>query len=145
MHWIVPILAGIPFGAGVAQIMQSLVQYLMDAYTLYCASAIASSVVLRSITATAFPLFTPKLYAALGDQWACSIFAFLALACMPIPYLLMVSSIWRQRECFSLRTWRRDGGRGCAAGRTTRTARSGRGHNSNRLPAAQMSRSSHDQ
>ncbi|EIN07798.1 hypothetical protein PUNSTDRAFT_28359, partial [Punctularia strigosozonata HHB-11173 SS5] len=85
--WILPVLAGIPFGAGTAQIMQSLVQYLLDAYSIYSASAIASTVVLRSVFAMAFPLVTPVMYDRLGPRWAGSVFAFLALACAPIPWL----------------------------------------------------------
>ncbi|KZP18299.1 MFS general substrate transporter [Athelia psychrophila] len=87
VHWIVPILAGIPFGIAVAQILQCLTAYLMDAYGVYSASAIAATVVLRSLLAMAFPLFSPSLFAALGDQWASTLFAFLALACTPMPVL----------------------------------------------------------
>lgn len=92
--WIVPVLAGIPFGNGVALIMQGITQYLMDAYQIYCASAIASTVVLRSICAAVFPLVAPLMYRNLGDAWACSIFGFLALACMPLPYLFMRYGPW---------------------------------------------------
>ncbi|KDQ59492.1 hypothetical protein JAAARDRAFT_153379 [Jaapia argillacea MUCL 33604] len=87
VHWIFPILAGVPFGTGVAQVMQGLTAYLMDAYHIYFASAIAATIVLRSIGACAFPLFSPAMFAALGDQWAISVFGFLALACTPMPLL----------------------------------------------------------
>lgn len=80
-----------PFGVALAQILQSLTAYLMDAYTIYAASAIAATVVLRSLLAMAFPLFSPSLFAALGDQWAVTLFAFLALACTPMPILFWVS------------------------------------------------------
>lgn len=36
---------------------------------------------------TAFPLFTSQMYANLGTHWASSIPAFLALACVPFPFL----------------------------------------------------------
>ena len=91
MHWIVPILAGFPFGTGIAQIMQGIVQYIMDAYTIYCASAIASTVVLRSVFAAAFPLIAPVMYDRLGNGWASSVWGFLALACAPLPFLFFVS------------------------------------------------------
>ncbi|KAF8803571.1 MFS general substrate transporter [Phlegmacium glaucopus] len=70
IHWIVPILAGIPFGMGVAQILQSLTTYLMDTYTIYVASALAATIVLRSICGAVFPLFCPALFKALGDERA---------------------------------------------------------------------------
>ncbi|KAG5645832.1 hypothetical protein DXG03_005173 [Asterophora parasitica] len=90
IHWIVPILAGIPFGAGVAQILQSLTTYLMDTYPLYFASSIAATIVLRSCCGAAFPLFSPTMFKALGDEWAMSVFAFLALVCTPIPILFFI-------------------------------------------------------
>ena len=92
IHLIVPILAGIPFGIGIAQIMQGLVQYIMDTYGIYCASAIASTVVLRSVLAAVFPLICPTMYESLGEQWAASVFAFLALGCTPLPFLFFVSA-----------------------------------------------------
>ncbi|KAL9714881.1 hypothetical protein Ac2012v2_001541 [Leucoagaricus gongylophorus] len=94
IHWIVPILAGTPFGFGVAQILQSLTAYLMDAYDVYFASAIASTVVLRSCCGAAFPLFSPSMFSALGDQWAMSVFAALATVCMPIPVLFWKYGWW---------------------------------------------------
>lgn len=71
--------------------MQGLVQYIMDTYTIYCASAIASTVILRSVFAATFPLISPAMYSHLGDQWAASVFAFLSLACTPLPFLFYVS------------------------------------------------------
>lgn len=48
---------------------------------------LAASSVLRSLFGAAFPLFTTQMYDALGIHWASSIPAFLALACMPFPFL----------------------------------------------------------
>ena len=86
-------MSGVPFGVATAIVMQGLTQYLMDAYSIYCASAIASTVVTRSVVAAIFPLISPALYANLGDAWACSVFAFLATACMPVPFLFYVSVV----------------------------------------------------
>lgn len=103
-----PIFAGTPFGLGVASIMQSLVGYMMDSYGIYAASAIAATglltyfdylrflshlhdiVLLRSMMAFAFPLFSPFMFDALGDHWAMSTFGFCAVACMPIPLFFFV-------------------------------------------------------
>ncbi|KZT28599.1 MFS general substrate transporter [Neolentinus lepideus HHB14362 ss-1] len=92
--WIVPVIAGAPFGCATAQIMLGVTAYLMDSYHIYFASAIAATVVLRSIGAFAFPLFCPTMYRNLGDQWACSIFAFLGLACTPLPYFFYKYGPW---------------------------------------------------
>ncbi|POS70299.1 hypothetical protein DHEL01_v211309 [Diaporthe helianthi] len=87
IHWIVSILATIPFGAGMILIFFSLTQYLIDTYTIYAASVIAGSGILRSLFGAAFPLFTANMYQGLGIHWASSLPGFLSLACMPFPFL----------------------------------------------------------
>lgn len=85
IHWIVSIMAGAPFGFGMILVFLGGMNYLIDAYTLYAASVLAASSVLRSCLGAAFPLFTRYMYDALGIHWASSIPAFLALACLPFP------------------------------------------------------------
>lgn len=84
-HWIVSIAAGAPFGFGMILVFLGVVNYLIDAYTIYAASCLAASSVLRSMFGMAFPLFTSYMYAKLGIHWASSIPAFLALVCVPMP------------------------------------------------------------
>lgn len=91
IHYLVSIFAGVPFGIGVAQILQGLTAYVMDAYGLYFASAIAATVVLRSIGGAIFPLFSTSMFNALGDQWAMSVFGFMSAVCMPMPIIFFVS------------------------------------------------------
>jgi hypothetical protein len=40
--------------------------YLIDAFTLYAASAIAANTILRSVLGAVFPLFGLQMYNALG-------------------------------------------------------------------------------
>lgn len=87
IHWIVSILAGAPFGFGVVVSFISIKTYIVDAYTVFAASAVASTVVLRSIFGAAFPLFTTYMYHNLGIHWASSIPAFLALVSAPLPFV----------------------------------------------------------
>lgn len=61
--------------------------YLIDSYTIFAASVLAASSVLRSCFGAGFPLFTSYMYKNLGIHWASSIPAFLALACVPFPFL----------------------------------------------------------
>lgn len=61
----------------------------MDTFELYAASALAANTVVRSIMATVLPLAAPSLYQALGMGWGNSLLAFLALAMVPVPLLLM--------------------------------------------------------
>lgn len=74
-------------GAGMIMIFLGVVSYLIDSYTLFAASVLAANGVLRSFFGAAFPLFTTQMYDSLGIHWASSIPAFLALACIPFPFL----------------------------------------------------------
>jgi hypothetical protein len=65
----------------------ALMNYLIDAYTIYAASVLAANSVLRSLFGAVFPLFTRQMYSTLGIHWASSIPGFLALACVPFPFL----------------------------------------------------------
>ena len=87
IHWIVCIIGTIPFGAGMVLVFLALMNYLIDAYTIYAASVLAANSVLRSIFGATFPLFTTYMYSGLGIHWASSIPGFLALACLPFPFV----------------------------------------------------------
>lgn len=87
IHWIVSIAAGAPFGFGMVLVFLSIMNYLIDAYTIYAASVLAANSVLRSLFGAAFPLFTTYMYNDLGIHWASSIPGFLALICVPFPFL----------------------------------------------------------
>ncbi|KAI1621829.1 major facilitator superfamily domain-containing protein [Exophiala viscosa] len=87
VHWIVPILACAPFGFGMVLAFLASINYLIDAYTIYAASVLAATAIVRALFAAIFPLFTNYMYARLGIHWASSIPAFLALACTPFPFI----------------------------------------------------------
>ena len=87
VHWMASVAAGVPFGFGMVLVFLSIMNYLIDSYTIFAASVLAANSVLRSLFGAAFPLFTSYMYADLGIHWASSIPAFLALACVPFPFL----------------------------------------------------------
>ena len=87
IHWIVPIIGSAVFGMGVLLVFSGVFTFLVDAYPLYAASALAANSFARSTFAAAFPLFGIQMYNKLGFQWATSLLAFLTLAMMPFPYL----------------------------------------------------------
>jgi multidrug resistance protein len=87
IHWMVSIAAGVPFGFGMVLVFLSVMNYLIDAYTIFAASVLAANSVLRSCFGAAFPLFTSYMYKDLGIHWASTVPAFLALACVPFPFL----------------------------------------------------------
>jgi hypothetical protein len=58
IHWLSSVAAQVPFGFGFVLVYLSVQAYLVDAYTIYAASALACNVLLRSGVGAAFPLFT---------------------------------------------------------------------------------------
>lgn len=70
-------------------IQMSTQAYLIDSYTIFAASALAATTILRSVMAAMLPLAAPKMYATMGLGWGNSLLAFLAMACIPIPLLLI--------------------------------------------------------
>jgi MFS family permease len=86
-HWAVSVAAGSGFGFGMVLVYLGIMNYLIDAYTIFAASALAGNVVLRSLFGTIFPLFTDYMYAHLGIHWASAVPAFLALLCLPMPFV----------------------------------------------------------
>jgi len=99
VHWIVSIIAAAPFGFGMVLIFLSVMNYLIDSYTIFAASVLAANSVLRSLFGFAFPLFTTQMYDTLGIHWASSIPAFLALACVPFPYLFFKYGSEIRKRC----------------------------------------------
>jgi MFS family permease len=88
-HWIVPIIGTSLCGIGIIAVVLPVQMYLVDAYTLYAASAIAASTVVRSIFGVTVPLAGPALYERLGLGWGNSLLAFLALTTAPCSLLLI--------------------------------------------------------
>ncbi|MCJ1285899.1 MFS siderochrome iron transporter 1 [Xylographa opegraphella] len=99
VHWIVSIIATVPFGMGMVLVFLSIMNYLIDAYTIYAASVLAASSVLRSLFGTVFPLFTVQMYDNLGIHWASTIPAFLALMCVPFPFLFYKYGATIRKKC----------------------------------------------
>ncbi|KAK6335714.1 hypothetical protein TWF730_003092 [Orbilia blumenaviensis] len=87
VHWFASVAAGAPFGFGMVMIFLSVFNYLIDSYTVFAASVLAANAILRSTFGAVFPLFTGAMYHKLGIHWASSVPAFLALVCVPAPFL----------------------------------------------------------
>lgn len=87
VHWIVPILASVPFGLGFLFVFTCVISYLIDSYMLFAASALAANALLRAILACILPHVSIYMYNRLGNQWASTLVAFLSLICVPIPFL----------------------------------------------------------
>lgn len=75
-------------------------------FEVYCsrahvAIALAANGCFRYLLGSVFPLFTIQMYENLGVHWAGSVFAFLSLALLPIPWILFkYGHLLRQRSHF---------------------------------------------
>lgn len=121
-HWIVPILGSGFFAAGVvaASVCNDLStdpwssaltdvpqlpanMYVVDAYTKYAASAMAGSMLLRSIAGGLIPLAGNPMFVGMGVGWGCSLLAFIAvLMCLLSIPLMAYGERLREREDLKL-------------------------------------------
>lgn len=87
VHYIVPIIGTGLVGLGLLATFMPIQTYLVDAFTIYAASAIAANTVLRSLLGALLPLAGQRMYSTLGLGWGNSLLAFIALAMCPIPWV----------------------------------------------------------
>ena len=87
VHWIVPIIGTAFVGVGLLATFMPVTTYLVDAFTIYAASAIAASTILRSLMGALLPLAGRKMYQTLGLGWGNSLLAFIALAMCPMSWI----------------------------------------------------------
>lgn len=104
--WVFPIAAGVPFGFGLILVRLSTTHYLVDTYQDFSASAVSSTTILKSIFGTVFPPLARKIYNSdvLRKRVVASIPGFLALAFLPLPFILQeLGPTLRVRSRFSIR------------------------------------------
>jgi hypothetical protein len=90
IHWICPVIASVPFSVGNVLVFYSAMLYMIDTYgPLGGASAVAANGLLRYALGAGFPLFIQQMYSKLGVDWATSLFAFISLLLLPIPWMLV--------------------------------------------------------
>ncbi|KAL1859117.1 hypothetical protein Plec18170_002232 [Paecilomyces lecythidis] len=99
VHWLASVAAGVPFGFGFGLVFVSILNYLMDAYTIFSASAFAANTVLRCSFGAVFPLFASYMYSGLGIHWASSVPAFLAVLCVPFPMIFAAYGPAIRKRC----------------------------------------------
>ncbi|KAJ7490621.1 MFS polyamine transporter [Mycena latifolia] len=88
VHWIVPDIGITMIGAGLILNFQAIQIYVVDAFTLYAASALAAVSCLRSLCGFGFPLFAEQMYQKLGYGKGDTILAVVAIVIgCPSPWL----------------------------------------------------------
>lgn len=85
--WIATIIGVCMMGFGYYTIFTSALNYLIDTFQRWGASAIAANTFVRSVLAAVFPLIVPPMYHHLGNGWAFSVFAIFAVMNIPIPFV----------------------------------------------------------
>ncbi|POR31741.1 Polyamine transporter 3 [Tolypocladium paradoxum] len=105
VSFVVPMLAGVPFGMGFMLIFMALLNYLTDAYEIFAASANAAASCCRSLLAVVLPLATSRMFDTLGISGACALLGCLSAGMCVIPFIF----IWkgpsirsRSRFCIAL-------------------------------------------
>ncbi|KAF4964376.1 hypothetical protein FSARC_7675 [Fusarium sarcochroum] len=87
IHWIVPTLSGLFTGFGLMSIFLQALNYLVDAYLMFAASAIAGNTFLRSLCGAGFPLFARQMFDGMGIQYASTLLGCVAVVLAPIPFI----------------------------------------------------------
>lgn len=90
IHWVVPCIGLLMLGTGFFTIFQAALNYLVDTFTTYAASAVAANTFLRSCFACAFPLVVGPMYHNLGVGPGSSIPAGFAVLLIPVPFVFFV-------------------------------------------------------
>ncbi|KFZ17093.1 hypothetical protein V502_04754 [Pseudogymnoascus sp. VKM F-4520 (FW-2644)] len=79
-HWAIPLFGTFWVGAGLNSCMMCINFYMVDAFTLHAASAIAANTILRSLAGALLPLGVLQMYAKIG-------LGCIALVLIPVPVL----------------------------------------------------------
>jgi MFS transporter, DHA1 family, multidrug resistance protein len=87
VHWAVPTVSGLFSGFGFVSIFLPSMNYVIDSYLKFAASAMAANTFLRSSFGAAFPLFASIMFHNLGINWAGTLIGCIAILLVPIPFL----------------------------------------------------------
>ncbi|KAJ2973221.1 hypothetical protein NUW58_g8990 [Xylaria curta] len=89
VHYIVPIIGTAVIGMGINLVWVPIQSYMIDAFTVYAASALAANTVVRSVFGVVLPLAGQPLYDRLGLGWGNTLLAFIALSTVPLTWLII--------------------------------------------------------
>ncbi|KIH89325.1 bicyclomycin resistance protein [Sporothrix brasiliensis 5110] len=89
-HWAVPTVAGGFIGCGFNVVFQQCLNYLVDSYGPYAASATSANTVLRSLLACGLPLAARPMFTRLGVGPAASLLGAVSALALPAPIVFRV-------------------------------------------------------
>jgi hypothetical protein len=85
-HWIIPTIATVLCGSSTTPILN----YIVDIFSKRSAFAVAAVLPLRYVAGAFLPVDALYVYSKLGYSWGNSLLAFVLLAVVPIPLLVIV-------------------------------------------------------
>jgi MFS family permease len=85
IHWFSTIVGVFMLGFGYYTIFTSGINYLIDTFQRWGASALAANTFVRSVLAAVLPLLIPAMYHRLGNRWAFTVLGVFAILNIPIP------------------------------------------------------------
>ena len=98
LQWMAPSSGTALIGFGLMVTIVPSNSYLVDAFGIHAVSAIGAGNHLRATFGAVSPLAGPPLYPRLGLGWGHSVLAFIAMAFIPMPLLLIKSGERTQRK-----------------------------------------------
>ncbi|KAL6860950.1 major facilitator superfamily domain-containing protein [Trichoderma novae-zelandiae] len=87
IHWAAPAVSGILTGFGLMSIFLQAINYIVDAYLMFAASALAGNTFMRSLFGAAFPLFGRQMFLGMHIEWAATLLGCVAAVLAPIPFV----------------------------------------------------------
>ncbi|KAL9603171.1 MAG: hypothetical protein Q9219_001374 [cf. Caloplaca sp. 3 TL-2023] len=88
-HWIVPIIGTTLVGIGSIAVFMCMTSLSCRRVYHICSKCLAANTVVRSLIGALLPLAGQSMYASLGLGWGNSLLGFIAVVCVPVPWVLM--------------------------------------------------------
>ena len=98
IFWLAPCIGLCLIGCGILLLFLQPINYLIDVYLMYSASAVAANTVVRSAMAASIPLFAGYMIHGMTVKWSCTFLGLLALVLAPIPFLFWKYDSWLRRS-----------------------------------------------
>jgi MFS family permease len=88
VHWLAVTVGLTMVGFGTTAVVISIANYLIDAYSMYAASALAAVGLVENMAIAFLPLASSSLYTNLGFQWASTLLAFVSMVLATTPLMV---------------------------------------------------------
>ncbi|CAH2353576.1 polyamine transporter 1 [[Candida] railenensis] len=103
IHWIVPTISLAFIGCGLLAIFLPCINYIVDCYLMFAASALSGNTFLRSLFGGIFPLFSVQMFEAMHIRYAGTLLGCVALILVPVPFLFYYKgSSLRKRSKYTI-------------------------------------------